>query len=80
MNKTYCSARYDCCSCGFFSFVYCNGGCLLQDNVKVLKLAELGTQCMAEHHEQIITRQKQALAELRTKLRVADKSKPGGML
>jgi len=52
----------------------------LQDSLKVHKLAELGTQCLAEHHEQIITRQKQALVELRTKLRVADKTKPSGIL
>jgi len=52
----------------------------LQDGLKVHKLAELGTQCLAEHHEQIITRQKHALVELRTKLRVADKAKPNGML
>ena len=52
----------------------------MQDGLKVHKLAELGTQCLAEHHEQIITRQKHALVELRTKLRVADKAKPNGML
>jgi len=42
-------------------------------------LAELGSHCVGERHDQIISRQKEALVELRTKLRALEKGRPAGM-
>ena len=39
-------------------------------------LAELGAQCVCDRHEQIISQQKEALVELRTRLRVFEKATP----
>jgi len=51
---------------------------LLQDGMKT-DLAELGSHCVGERHDQIISRQKEALVELRTKLRALEKGRPAGM-
>jgi len=54
-------------------FVICVGYFCLQIN-----FSRIGTQCLGEEHQRVIKQQKEALAQLRAKLKQLEEAKPPG--